>query len=125
MLRITATNDEECAQCPIRTLIVPLTGKWRPLILFSLEDGSQRFSEIRRLIGDITQRVLTENLRQLERDGYLTRKVIERRTIEVHYEITDRGVAAISHLKPLVDWAADNLKEVKASRDHYDAQQPY
>ncbi|MEL7545864.1 MAG: helix-turn-helix domain-containing protein [Pseudomonadota bacterium] len=125
MLPITVTNDEECAQCPIRTLIVPLTGKWRPLILFSLEDGSQRFSEIRRLIGDITQRVLTENLRQLERDGYLTRQVIERRTIEVHYEITPRGLAAVSHLKPLVDWAAGNLKEVKESREEYDARELY
>lgn len=125
MLPITVTNDEECAQCPIRTLIVPLTGKWRPLILFSLEDGSQRFSEIRRLIGDITQRVLTENLRQLERDGYLTRQVIERRTIEVHYEITPRGVDAVSHLKPLVDWAAGNLKEVKESREEYDARERY
>ncbi|MEO1662967.1 MAG: helix-turn-helix domain-containing protein [Pseudomonadota bacterium] len=125
MLPITVTNDEECAQCPIRTLIVPLTGKWRPLILFSLEDGSQRFSEIRRLIGDITQRVLTENLRQLERDGYLTRQVIERRTIEVHYEITPRGVDAVSYLKPLVDWAAGNLKEVKESREEYDARERY
>ncbi|MEL6858515.1 MAG: helix-turn-helix domain-containing protein [Pseudomonadota bacterium] len=125
MLPITVTNDEECAQCPIRTLIVPLTGKWRPLILFSLEDGSQRFSEIRRLIGDITQRVLTENLRQLERDGYLTRQVIERRTIEVHYEITSRGLDAVSYLKPLVDWAAGNLKEVKESREEYDARERY
>lgn len=123
MLRITVTNDEECEQCPIRTLIVPLTGKWRPLILFSLEDGSQRFSEIRRLIGDITQRVLTENLRQLERDGYLTRHVKERRTIEVHYEITSRGIDAISYLKPLVHWAADSLPDVKDSRRDYDERQ--
>lgn len=125
MLPITVTNDDECAQCPIRTLIVPLTSKWRPLILFSIEDGSQRFSEIRRLIGDITQRVLTENLRQLERDGYLTRQVIERRTIEVHYEITPRGLDAVSYLKPLVDWAAGNLKEVKESREEYDARAVY
>ena len=120
MLPITVTNDEECANCPIRTLIAPLTGKWRPLILFSLEDGLLRFSETKRVIGDITQRVLTENLRELERDGYLTRHLIDRKPIEVHYELTDRGFTAIELLKPLVNWAADNLKEVKASRDEYD-----
>ncbi|MEO0341836.1 MAG: helix-turn-helix domain-containing protein [Pseudomonadota bacterium] len=121
MVPITVSNDDEIAMCPIRTLIVPLTGKWRPLILFSLEDGSQRFSEVKRLIGDITQRVLTENLRGLERDGYLTRSIIEKKTIEVHYELTDRGFAAIGFLKPMVYWAADNLGEVKKSRDMYDA----
>ena len=125
MIRITVHNEEEFAMCPIRNVIAPLTGKWRPIILFSLEDGSQRFSEIRRLVGDITQRVLTLNLRQLERDGYITRRVIQRRTIEVHYELTDRGQQAISFLKPMVGWAADIYSGVKASRSDFDERQDY
>lgn len=125
MIRITATNADEQQMCPIRNVIAPLTGKWRPIILFSLEDGSQRFSEIRRLVGDITQRVLTLNLRQLERDGYLTRQVIERRTIEVHYELTDRGRQAVSFLKPMVGWAAEIYPGVKSSRGEFDAREEY
>ena len=120
MIRITVNNKDEALLCPIRNVIAPLTGKWRPLLVFSLEDGSRRFSEIRRLVGDITQRVLTLNLRQLERDGYLTRRVIERKTIEVHYELTDRGQQAVSFLKPMVTWAADIYSDVKSSRTHFD-----
>lgn len=120
MIRITVNNKDEALLCPIRNVIAPLTGKWRPIILFSLEDGSRRFSEIRRLVGDITQRVLTLNLRQLERDGYLTRRVIERKTIEVHYELTERGLEAVSFLKPMVTWAADIYGDVKSSRSNFD-----
>jgi len=124
MLQITVTNDEECELCPIRTLIAPLTAKWRPLILLSLQDGKQRFSDVKQLIGDITQRVLTENLRNLERDGYLTREVHQTRRKQVYYELTDRGHAAIDSLMPLINWAAGNLKEVKSSRADYDARDP-
>ncbi|MEM6626152.1 MAG: helix-turn-helix domain-containing protein [Pseudomonadota bacterium] len=102
MIRITLNNKDEALLCLIRYVIAPLTGKWRPITLFSLKDGSRRFSEIRRLFGDITQRVLTLNLRQLESDGYLTRSVIERKTIEAHYELTERGLEAVSFLKPTV-----------------------
>lgn len=125
MLPITVTNDIELAACPIRNVVVPLTGKWRPLILFSLEDGPQRFSAIKRLIGDITQRVLTENLRQLERDGYLSRTIIERKTIEVHYELTQWGVDALTFLTPLVGWAVEHCDAVKTSRINYDTIKDY
>ena len=125
MLPITVTNEVELAACPIRNVVVPRTGKWRPLILLSLEDGPQRFSAIKRLIGDITQRVLTENLRQLERDGYISRSVIERKTIEVHYELMPRGQEAVDCLKPLISWAVDHCDAVKVSRNAYDAQIEY
>lgn len=116
MLNITVTSDAETGLCPIRTVLAPIMGKWSLLILLSLEDGSLRFSQIKRTVGDITQRVLTENLRGLERDGYLTRNVIAGPPIEVHYELTAAGQTLVGHVKPLVTWAADEFERVKAAR---------
>ena len=120
MLEVTAMNKEQGENCPIRNVLAPVMGKWSMLILFTLEDGAQRFSGVKRLVGDITQRVLTENLRQLERDGYLTRRVIAGPPIEVHYELTDRGAELLSHLNQLAIWANGVYPGVRKSRSAYD-----
>ena len=75
MLPITVLTPDESGLCPIRNVLSQVTGKWVTLILLALEDGPLRFAEVKRAIGDVTQRVLTENLRKMERDGYLTRTV--------------------------------------------------
>jgi DNA-binding HxlR family transcriptional regulator len=121
MFRVTAITAEDAALCPIRQVLSKVTGKWQSLILLSLEDGPQRFSSLRRLIGDITQRVLTENLRDLERDGYITRDVRHGPPVEVHYHLTDIGEDLVARFKPLVYWAADNHARIIANRQAYDA----
>jgi DNA-binding HxlR family transcriptional regulator len=120
MLPITVTTDEESGLCPVRSILATVTGKWSSLILLALEDGPLRFSAIKRMIGDITQRVLTENLRALERDGYLTRLVISGPPVEVHYELTPLGADLLTHFVPLVSWAGEQYDAVQVARRAYD-----
>ncbi len=121
MLAITVTTEEESGLCPVRSILGTVTGKWSSLILLALEDGPLRFSAIKRVIGDITQRVLTENLRALERDGYLTRKVVSGSPVEVHYALTPTGIDLVARFIPLVTWATAHYETVQAARRHYDA----
>lgn len=120
MFPITATTDEEKALCPIRNVLANINGKWQPLILLSLEDGPQRFAAIKRLVGDITQRVLTENLRSLQRDGYLTRTVFPGPPLAVEYELTELGFSLVGAMRPLLDWASSHYPAVREARGRYD-----
>lgn len=121
MLAITVTTEEESGLCPVRSILSTVTGKWSSLILLALEDGPLRFSAIKRVVGDITQRVLTENLRALERDGYVTREVLAGPPVEVHYELTKTGADLVVRFVPLVTWAAEHYAIVQAARQKYDA----
>lgn len=121
MLPITVHDPEDGARCPIRTVLANVGGKWQSLILLGLEDGPLRFSALRRTIGDITQRVLTENLRLLERDGYLTRSVDPGPPVAVTYALTGRGHEMVAMLRPLVLWAASNIGAIREARAAYDA----
>lgn len=120
MLPVTGDTPEQRHNCPIRNVLANLNGKWQPLILLALEDGPQRFNQIKRLIGDITQRVLTENLRTLERDGYLTRTVAPTSPVRVDYELTALGIDLLGVLKPMVFWAAEAHASVARARETYD-----
>ena len=124
MLPISGATTEQIHNCPIRNVLANLNGKWQPLILLALEDGPLRFNQMKRTIGDVTQRVLTENLRTLERDGYVTRTVQTTSPIRVDYALTELGQSLLGVLKPTVFWAADAYPAVKASRAAYDAAQP-
>ena len=121
MLPITITPEDDSGLCPVRAVLASVSGKWQSLILRSLEDGALRFSAVKRAIGDITQRVLTENLRSLERDGYLTRSVDAGPPVAVSYELTDLGRSLVEVYKPLVLWAAEHIGTVKDARARYDA----
>jgi DNA-binding HxlR family transcriptional regulator len=121
MVFVTVLTEAEGLLCPVRNVLANVTGKWQSLILLALEDEALRFSALRRAIGDITQRVLTENLRSLERDGYLTRRVVPGPPVEVHYELTDLGRDLVGQFKPLVLWAIRNFDRVQQNRKAHDA----
>lgn len=120
MLKVTALTKEQAENCPVRQVLSQVTGKWQMLIVLSLADGGLRFGELKRTVGDVTQRVLTENLRKLERNGFLTRDVDPGPPIAVTYSLTDLGRELLSHLKPFVLWAADRHAVVKENRENYD-----
>ena len=120
MLQVTAMTKDQADNCPVRQVLSKVTGKWQLLILFALEDGQLRFGALRRVIGDITQRVLTENLRSLERDGYLTRHVDPGPPVAVSYELTATGQDLVPLLKRLAEWAAQNHGTVRAARLSFD-----
>lgn len=120
MLNVTALTKAEVESCPVRQVLSKVTGKWQVLIVLALEDGTLRFGELKRTVGDITQRVLTENLRTLERDGYLTRDVDPGPPIAVRYTLTDIGQELLPLLKGLTEWAASRHVDVERARAAFD-----
>lgn len=85
--------------CPVETTLTLISDKWKVLIIHDLLGGTRRFSELRRSIGRISQKVLTSNLRQMEDDGLIHRKVYAEVPPRVEYSLTDTGQS----LKPVID----------------------
>lgn len=119
-LPIGVQSEAEALLCPIRTVLSKVTGKWQIIVVLALEDGPVRFGALKRTIGDITQGVLTENLRSLQKDGYLTRNVDPGPPIAVSYALTPMGYGLVDLLKPLVLWADENIDNVKDARQNYE-----
>lgn len=120
MLPVGVSSKAEASNCSIRSVLSNVTGKWRMIIILVLEDEPKRFGDIKRCIGDVTQSVLTENLRGLQRDGYLTRTVDPGPPVAVSYELTPLGRSLLETLKPLIYWSHDQMDQVRAARMEYD-----
>ncbi|WP_282153331.1 winged helix-turn-helix transcriptional regulator [Ruegeria atlantica] len=118
---IQAQTKDEVDLCPIRQVLARATGKWQVLIFFALCNGPLRFGQLKRAIGDISSRVLTENVRSMERDGYLDRMVDPGPPTTVTYKLTDRGANLAEVLKQLAMWANTNFADISASRVTFDA----
>jgi DNA-binding HxlR family transcriptional regulator len=107
--------------CPVRDVMDNIGGKWNSLMILSLADGPLRFSQLRRLIPDISQRMLTQTLRDLQRDGYLSRTVYPTQPPSVEYGLTDLGRSFLAILKPFVDWSLENHAAIRRARAEFDA----
>jgi DNA-binding HxlR family transcriptional regulator len=116
MLRVTVLDKKDAENCPIRNVLDRIGDKWSVLIFCVLADGEMRFNEIKRTLGDITQRVLTSTLRKLEEDGYITREVFPTSPPKVIYALTDQGRALLDLILPLIQWAEDNHDQIKRER---------
>ncbi|MCY0094389.1 helix-turn-helix transcriptional regulator [Hoeflea sp. J2-29] len=116
---------EDCSldQCPVRQVMQGIFGKWSTLLLQALGERPYRFGELRRLVPDISQRMLTQTLRDLARDGYVYRKVHPTKPPSVEYGLTDLGISMLAPLSELVVWASDNFATVDAARKRFDAEQ--
>jgi DNA-binding HxlR family transcriptional regulator len=110
--------------CPIAPVVDIVFSRWTTPILWSLhEHGRQRFVELERRIATISAKVLTERLRQLERDGLVTRTYYAEVPPRVEYEISDLGRSLAPLFAGLAEWSA-NLAEVEQARQDYDARKP-
>lgn len=107
--------------CPVRDVLDNIGGKWNSLMILALADGPLRFSAIRRLVPDISQRMLTQTLRELQRDGYLHREVFPTQPPSVEYSLTELGQSFLGLLTTLVDWSSVNHQRIRAARVTYDA----
>lgn len=96
----TATTSEE-EGCPLREVLNRVGDKWSVLVVLCLREGAQRFSALRRRIAGISQRMLTETLRQLERDGLVQRAVFAQVPVRVEYALTELGQTLIAPLAAL------------------------
>lgn len=110
--------------CPVREVIDQIGDKWSILILTALKAEGLRFSGLRRKIPDISQRMLTQTLRKLERDGYVSRSVTPSIPPRVDYALTDFGHELCEILAPLADWALTQRASVARARAEYDARDP-
>ncbi len=108
----------------VREVLNRVGDKWSVLIVQLLADGPKRFSELRRTIDGISQRMLTLTLRGLERDGLVTRTVFPTIPPRVEYELTTLGRTLRKPIQTLAKWAQDNREEIQQARNHYDAKKP-
>ena len=117
-----AEYDAFLAQCPSRQLLDRISDKWVALVLAALEGGPQRYSQLARTIAGVSQKMLTQTLRALERDGLLTRTVTATVPVTVTYELTDLGRSLQSLITCLKAWAEAHMDDVLDARSSYDAQ---
>ena len=107
-------NPEEC---PVAATLQVIGGKWVPLILFQLKDGPRRFNALRRLIPGITQRMLTLQLRGLEQDGVVARKVFETVPPHVEYSLTPSGQTLAPIIEAMEVWGTERLAAKHCDRE--------
>ncbi|TLM87006.1 helix-turn-helix domain-containing protein [Pseudarthrobacter sp. NamE5] len=100
------------AGCPSRTVLDHITSKWGVLILLALSEGGQRWSELRRRAEGISEKMLAQTLKTLERDGLVTRKAQPVIPPRVDYSLTNRGYELTTLLVPLVAWAFENADDI-------------
>lgn len=106
----------------ISELLSRIGDKWSVLVVSTLADGSKRFNELRREIPSVSQRMLTLTLRNLERDGLVSRKVTPSIPPRVDYALTDLGHSLQTPITALTQWAMDNVGTIHAAQDRYDAE---
>ena len=127
--------DAFVAACPSRQLLDRISDKWVALILAALGNGSpqqagtdcagepraMRYSELARLLAGVSQKMLTQTLRSLERDGLVTRTVTPTVPVTVSYELTDLGLSLYDMMRGLKSWAETHMDDVLTNRETYDA----
>lgn len=114
-------GDVYAAECPTRQLLDRIADKWTTLLLTTLDEGPMRFNALKRRIGGVSQKMLSQTLRQMERDGLATRHVEPTVPVSVTYEITPLGRTLVAALSPMIDWAETRMSDVDAARRAYDA----
>jgi DNA-binding HxlR family transcriptional regulator len=132
MVRITKNKDLEpvtllCAgpeACTAREFLSKISDKWSILIIVILSkqvNHSARFGELQKMINGISQRMLTTTLRNLERDGLVSREVFPEVPPRVEYQLTNLGLGLIAPMKNLMDWIGINWNTIKKSREGFDS----
>ena len=111
-------TSEDCRA--VSSILARVGDKWTVLIVVLLGDGPKRFNEMKRMVGGVSQRMLTFTLRGLERDGLVTRTVFPTTPPRVDYELTKLGSTLLEAVEPLSSWARDHVSEVLTSRKQFD-----
>ena len=113
-------SDFDPELCPVRNVLDHISTKWTPLILLTLQSGPLRFAQLHKQVPDISKRMLTQSLRDLERDGLLSRKVFPTKPPSVEYELTEMGASVMGPMNALVHWAKANFEKIRLSRHSFD-----
>jgi DNA-binding HxlR family transcriptional regulator len=115
------SHPHEGGDCrAVASVLARVGDKWSVLLIMMLGDGPKRFNELKRMIGGISQRMLTLTLRGLERDGLITRTVFPTIPPRVDYELTDLGRGLAKPVQALGQWAFENKQEIDGARTKFD-----
>lgn len=106
--------------CPSRQVLDRISDRWSALVMLALQDGTLRFSELRRRIEGVSQKMLTQSLRGLERDGLVTREVFPTVPVTVEYSLTDMGRSLSRVVNEVRAWAYGHIEQIDAARKEYD-----
>lgn len=119
VMKRSIVQDEKFPTCPVRNVLARLCDKWTLLVIYILDRSgkdSMRFMELKQLMPDISQRMLTMTLRTMEEDGYVTRTVFPEIPPRVEYTLTARTKSLMPILGSLLEWAIDNMDDVMRDR---------
>ncbi|QOG06558.1 helix-turn-helix transcriptional regulator [Aureimonas sp. OT7] len=116
-----ARGDLMAAACPSRDVLRHLTSRWGVLVLIALQPGTQRFSELRRKVGGVSERMLAQTLQWLEGDGMVERKAFKIVPPHVEYTLTPLGQEAAEKIRDLADWIELSLPRIV---EHWDTMRP-
>ncbi len=117
-----AEYDAFLAACPSRQVLARISDKWVALILVALAGGPLRYSDLGRIITGVSQKMLTQTLRILERDGLVARTVTASVPVRVDYQLTPLGDSLMPAVNAVKAWAEEHITEIEASRAAYDQQ---
>ena len=112
--------DVYSQNCPTRLVLDHIADKWASLILWRLSDGPVRFNELRRKIEGISTKVLSQALKELERDGLILRRAFATVPVTVEYSVTPLGQTLAEKLATVTQWAEQNIEQVLAAQARYD-----
>jgi DNA-binding HxlR family transcriptional regulator len=115
------TQGFDAARCPVRNVLDHFGDKWTTLTLIALAAKPRRFNDLQRTVADISKRMLTQTLRNLERDGIITRHVFPTKPPSVEYRLSPSGVSLLTPLAGLVDWAESHFAGIERARLQYDS----
>ena len=118
-----AAGDDDPGKCPVRDVLDHLSGKWSTLLLLGLAGGPRRFGALRRAVPQISKRMLTQTLRDLERDGFLTRRAFPTKLPSVEYRLSALGESFLVPLGGLLAWVEKQHGQIRHARTLYDAQE--
>jgi DNA-binding HxlR family transcriptional regulator len=113
-------ETEDCRR--ISEMLSRIGDKWSVLVVVYLGEESRRFSELRRMIGGISQKMLTVTLRKLERDGFVSRTIHPTRPPSVDYRLTELGRELLVPVAGIADWTRANMRRIDEARRQYDRQ---
>jgi DNA-binding HxlR family transcriptional regulator len=102
--------------CGLEAALAVVGGKWKPIVLWHLAPGPRRFGELRRMVTGISEKMLIQQLREMEADGVVVRRDFQEIPPRVEYSLTEFGVSLGRALKPLCDWGREHMERIARSK---------
>ena len=118
--RARDTYNAYVADCPSRQVLDAISDKWVTLVLNALAGGPLRYSDLARRIAGVSQKMLTQTLRRLERDGLLTRTITPSVPVRVDYQLTSLGETILPVVTAIKQWSEAHIAEIHTARDAYE-----